>query len=107
MSQPGEKSFRELVKDPNIFTSFVSFKDVKVHRVTFDPNAIAREFKGGQYGDSWAVPVETAPGKIEFLRIKARGLRDELEKVKQRSLIEITQDGSGFQTTYKVKVISK
>jgi hypothetical protein len=85
---------------------YVSFKNDKTQKVTFDPRVKVILKKGGQYGDAWVVPVEVA-GNVYFLRLKSKRLVMELKKVKQRSLIEITQSGTGFDTTYTVKVLSK
>lgn len=103
MSEPGEKSFRDYQKTRE---AFINFKDENPQRMTFDPNVAVRIFKGGKFGDSPAVPVEKA-GKIFWLRIKSKRLGEQLEKVKVRSLIEVQQLGSGFDTDYMVKVISK
>jgi len=106
MSKTGEKSFHDWnIENP--VETFISFKETKTIRVTFDPNAVVRVFSGGKYGDTPAVSVEIKPGQIGWLRIKAKGLREQLQKIKSRSLIEITQEGEGAATRYKVKVISK
>lgn len=108
MSQPGEKSFRDSLKDADLFQSYINFNTAQggenPQTVIFDPAAVVRVFKGGQYGDSPAVPVEKN-GQVYWLRIKAAGLRDELAKVKQRSTVSIERFGSGTGTRYKVKVV--
>ena len=74
-----EKSFQTLEID-----QFLSFKDEKTHIITFDPGVRAKLFTGGQFGDSWAVPVDLN-GEIRWLRIKSKRLHAALKKIKQRS----------------------
>ncbi len=83
---------------------FLSFKEQKTQQVIFDPKVKVVLKKGGQFGDAWCVPVDQG-GQIYWLRLKSKRLKSALDKVKARSKIEITQSGSGFDTTYAVKVL--
>ena len=98
----GEQSFAEY--EPEMF---LSFKEQKTHKVYFDPRVKTKLFTGGQYGDSMGIPValDGPKGQVYWLRLKSKRLVVALKKIKAASMIEITQTGTGFETTYSVKVL--
>jgi len=84
---------------------YISFKDEKTQIVTIDPAVKIILKKGGQFGDAWCLPV-AKDGQVYLLRLKSKRLFSAIKtKVKARSKVEITQSGSGFDTTYAVKVL--
>lgn len=92
--------FNELQVD-----TLISFKDQKTHTVKFRPDADIKEFDG-QRGKYPAVQVLEA-GKVTYLPVGSKRLLKKLLEIKEECVVTITQNGSGMQTDYEVKVAGK
>lgn len=96
-------SFRQHEQDVHL-----SFKETKTHKVLFDPDVDIKTFEGrdGEY-DAIPVGVDGNLSPVVWLGIKNKTLYSGLKKIAQRSVLEITQSGSGYDTSYSIKVLEK
>jgi hypothetical protein len=84
----------------------LSFEKTATHVVTFDP-AVEMQTLQGRNGPYDAIPVDV-DGKAFLLALGSSRLARQLKALGDgRKKISITRKGTGFETDYEVKVISK
>lgn len=84
----------------------MSFEGEPTHTVVFDPGVEIQTLEGRE-GSYDAIPVEEN-GHAVLLPVGSARLVRELKKLgSNRQTISITRKGSGFDTTYEVKVVKK